>query len=78
MNMKYQPLSRRRFLQGVGVAMSLPLLDVMQPSLARAASDSFSSAAIASPSIISTRIFSSIASFSPLAISISCSSALYS
>jgi BMFP domain-containing protein YqiC len=30
--------SRRRFLQGVGVAMSLPLLDVMQPTSARAAS----------------------------------------
>ena len=31
-------LSRRRFLQGVGVAMSLPLLDAMQPRSARAAS----------------------------------------
>jgi BMFP domain-containing protein YqiC len=30
--------SRRRFLQGVGVAMSLPLLDAMQPRVARAAS----------------------------------------
>ena len=30
--------SRRRFLQGVGVAMSLPLLDAMQPRFARAAS----------------------------------------
>jgi hypothetical protein len=30
-------LSRRRFLQGVGVAMSLPFLDAMQPPLARAA-----------------------------------------
>ena len=32
-----QALSRRRFLQGVGVAMSLPLLDAMQPRTARAA-----------------------------------------
>ena len=31
-----QPLSRRRFLRGMGVAMSLPLLDVMQPGFARA------------------------------------------
>jgi hypothetical protein len=30
--------SRRRFLKGAGVAMSLPLLDVMQPGFARAAS----------------------------------------
>jgi hypothetical protein len=35
-----QALSRRRFLQGVGVAMSLPLLDAMQPRFARAASNS--------------------------------------
>jgi hypothetical protein len=48
MNMKFrapfistrQALSRRRFLQGVGVAMSLPLLDVMQPTSALAASNS--------------------------------------
>ena len=33
-------LSRRRFLRGVGVAMSLPLLDAMQPRFARAASSS--------------------------------------
>jgi hypothetical protein len=33
-----QAVSRRRFLQGVGVAMSLPLLDAMQPRVARAAS----------------------------------------
>jgi hypothetical protein len=32
-----QPLSRRHFLRGVGVAMSLPFLDVMQPGIARAA-----------------------------------------
>ena len=32
--------SRRRFLQGVGVAMSLPLLDAMHPRAARAASSS--------------------------------------
>jgi hypothetical protein len=35
-----QALSRRRFLQGVGVAMSLPLLDAMQPRTARAATAS--------------------------------------
>lgn len=34
-----RPLSRRRFLQGAGVAMSLPLLDAMQPGLARAATN---------------------------------------
>ena len=33
-----QALSRRRFLRGVGVAMSLPLLDAMQAQFARAAS----------------------------------------
>src|SRR4051812_4602330 len=33
-------VSRRRFLQGVGVAMSLPLLDAMHPGVARAASNS--------------------------------------
>jgi hypothetical protein len=33
-------LSRRRFLQGVGVAMSLPFLDAMHPRTARAASNS--------------------------------------
>jgi hypothetical protein len=32
-------ISRRRFLRGVGVAMSLPLLDAMYPRTARAASD---------------------------------------
>ena len=35
-----QALSRRRFLQGVGVAMSLPLLDAMLPRTARGASSS--------------------------------------
>jgi len=35
-----QAVSRRRFLQGVGVAMSLPFLDAMQPRFARAASSS--------------------------------------
>jgi hypothetical protein len=48
MTMKYpapfvatrQALSRRRFLRGAGVAMSLPLLDVMCPRLARAATSS--------------------------------------
>jgi hypothetical protein len=33
-------LSRRRFLQGAGVAMSLPFLDAMQPGTARAATPS--------------------------------------
>ncbi len=33
-------LSRRRFLQGAGVALSLPLLDAMLPPFARAASSS--------------------------------------
>jgi hypothetical protein len=31
-------LSRRRFLKGAGVAMSLPLLEAMLPPFARAAS----------------------------------------
>ena len=35
-----QAISRRRFLQGVGVAMSLPFLDAMHPRTARAASSS--------------------------------------
>ena len=35
-----ESLSRRRFLQGAGVAMSLPLLDAMQPRFARAATSS--------------------------------------
>jgi len=33
-----QAMSRRRFLQGLGVAMSLPLLEAMHPRMARAAS----------------------------------------
>jgi hypothetical protein len=37
-----QALSRRRFLQGAGVAMSLPFLDVMHPGIARAASSTAS------------------------------------
>jgi hypothetical protein len=32
-----QPISRRRFLKGAGVALSLPFLDVMHPRAARAA-----------------------------------------
>jgi hypothetical protein len=48
MNMKFpapfiatrQAISRRRFLQGAGVAMSLPFLDAMLPPFARAASNS--------------------------------------
>jgi hypothetical protein len=39
-----QAVSRRRFLQGVGVAMSLPLLDAMQPRSARAASSAVANA----------------------------------
>lgn len=35
-----QPLSRRRFLRGAGVALSLPLLDSMLPKLASAAPES--------------------------------------
>jgi hypothetical protein len=35
-----QALSRRRFLRGVGVAISLPLLDAMHPGTAHAASSS--------------------------------------
>jgi hypothetical protein len=35
-----RPISRRRFLRGTGVALSLPLLDAMLPRLARAASGS--------------------------------------
>jgi hypothetical protein len=38
-----QALSRRRFLQGAGVAMSLPFLDAMHPGTARAASSPLSS-----------------------------------
>lgn len=33
-----QPISRRAFLRGVGVAMSLPLLDSMLPAISRAGS----------------------------------------
>ncbi len=35
-----RPLSRRRFLQGTGIALSLPFLESMLPSFARAASSS--------------------------------------
>ena len=35
-----RPLSRRRFLQGAGIALSLPLLEAMVPSFARAATTS--------------------------------------
>jgi hypothetical protein len=38
MKTNFHSVSRRRFLRGVGVAMSLPFLDVMQPRTARAAS----------------------------------------
>ena len=48
MNMKYsapfialrQAISRRRFLRGAGVAMSLPLLEAMLPRMAHAATSS--------------------------------------
>ena len=40
-----QAISRRRFLRGVGVAMSLPLLDAMLPTGARAAASSAAPAA---------------------------------
>jgi hypothetical protein len=35
-----QPMSRRRFLQGSGIALALPLLDSMLPAFARAATSS--------------------------------------
>jgi hypothetical protein len=34
-----EAISRRRFLQGLGIAMSLPMLDAMHPRTARAATD---------------------------------------
>ncbi|MEO8063634.1 MAG: DUF1552 domain-containing protein [Pseudomonadota bacterium] len=40
-----QALSRRRFLQGAGVAMSLPLLEAMHPRMARAASNAVAAGA---------------------------------
>jgi uncharacterized protein DUF1552 len=53
MNMKYRgpflairpPLSRRRFLKGAGVAMSLPMLEAMLPTTARAAASNAANAA---------------------------------
>ncbi len=39
------PMSRRRFLRGAGIALSLPLLDSMVPGLVRAASSSAPAAA---------------------------------
>jgi hypothetical protein len=35
-----QPMSRRRFLQGTGIALALPFLDSMLPVFARGASTS--------------------------------------
>ena len=35
-----QPMSRRRFLRGTGIALSLPFLDAMAPSFTRAATSS--------------------------------------
>jgi hypothetical protein len=40
MTMKFKAISRRRVLQAMGVAMSLPLLEAMHPRTACAASDS--------------------------------------
>lgn len=48
-----EPISRRRFLQGAGVAMSLPFLEAMLPPLARAAS----SAPLASGTAVPRRMF---------------------
>src|SRR5687768_7751912 len=44
-----RPISRRRFLQGTGVALSLPFLDSMLPPCARAAQSSFPLATGAPP-----------------------------
>jgi hypothetical protein len=44
-----QPLSRRRFLQAAGVALSLPLLDAMLPGFARAQASSSPLAPAAKP-----------------------------
>ena len=35
-----QPLSRRHFLRGTGIALALPLLDTMLPTFARGAQSS--------------------------------------
>src|SRR3954468_17026320 len=43
------PISRRRFLQGTGVALSLPFLDAMLPRFARAADATSSMAPGAKP-----------------------------
>ena len=37
--MRRDPLSRRSFLQGTGVAVALPMLESLQPRTAAAASD---------------------------------------
>ena len=39
------PLNRRQFLRGLGVAMALPMLDVMHPALARDIDDGTTSTA---------------------------------
>jgi hypothetical protein len=44
-----RPLDRRRFLQGAGVALALPMLNVMRPGLARAAESSSPLAPAARP-----------------------------
>jgi BMFP domain-containing protein YqiC len=49
-----QVISRRRFLQGVGIALSLPFLDSMVPGFARAASASSSPLA---PGAVPRRMF---------------------
>jgi hypothetical protein len=40
-----RPLARRHFLRGLGVALSLPLLDAMQPRLARGAASTLAAGA---------------------------------
>jgi hypothetical protein len=49
-----QPLSRRRFLQGAGIALALPFLDSMLPGFARASSASSSPLA---PGAVPRRMF---------------------
>jgi hypothetical protein len=44
-----QPMSRRRFIEGAGIALALPFLEAMLPSLARAAAAASSTAPGATP-----------------------------
>jgi len=48
-SVRRQPISRRRLLQGAGVALSLPLLEAMVPAFARADSPGGSREATATP-----------------------------